>query len=185
MARVTQIFTVVVATDLAIDATNNKKVTSATHTFVAADVGKYVNVTAGTGFTVAANQIASVTGGAAIGTKSFGATSSTGGTFSIPNRIASSQTLGDRLFCQMKTAGTGLGYVLYSNSGSIPSKANDPGADGVSSDIVMELPSAGTTYPGGTYSDPQPGGGNFEDMSAYWVDGTVNGDKIRVTYNKR
>ena len=185
MARVTQIFTVVAASDLAIDATNNKKATSATHTFVAADVGKYVNVTAGTGFTVAANQIASVVGGAAIGVNSFGTLSSTGGVFTIPNRIASSQTLGDRLFVQMKTAGTGLGYVLCSNSGGIPSKANDPGSDGVSSDIVMELAPAGTTYPGGSYSDPQPGGGNFEDMAAYWVDGAVNGDKIRATYNKR
>ena len=185
MARVTQIFTVVAASDLAIDATNNKKATSATHTFVAADVGKYVNVTAGTGFTVAANQIASVVGGAAIGVNSFGTLSSTGGVFTIPNRIASSQTLGDRLFVQMKTAGTGLGYVLCSNSGGIPSKANDPGSDGVSSDIVAELPPAGTTYPGGTYSDPQPGGGNFEDMAAYWVEGAVNGDKVRVSYNKR
>ena len=185
MARVTQIFTVVVATDLVIDATNNKKVTSSTHTFAAADVGKYVNVTAGTGFTVAANKIVSVTGGAAIGTNSFGTTSSTGGTFTIPNQIASTQTLGDRMFVQMVTAGSGIGYVLYSNTGGIPSKANNPGADGVSSDIVMELAPAGTTYPGGTYSDPQVGGGNFEDMAAYWVDGTVNGDKIRVTYNKR
>jgi hypothetical protein len=179
MARVNQIFTVVVATDLVIDGSNNKKVTSSTHTFVAGDVGKYISVTAGTGFTVAANLIASVTGGAAIGTNSFGTLGSTGGTFSIPQRLASTQTLGDRLFIQMKTNGSGLGYVLYSDSGAIPpSKAND-------ADVVAELALATSTAPGGAYSDAQPGGGNFMDMSAYWVDGAVNGDKIRASYNVR
>ena len=178
MARVNQIVTIVVATDLAIDGTNNKKVTSSTYSFATGDVGKWINVTAGTGFTVAANQIASVVGGAAFGTNSFGTTSSTGGTFSMPARLASVQTLADRVFIQMATGGTGRGFVLYSNSGGIPSKATD-------ADIVMEMAAASSTSPGGGYGDMQPGGGNFIDMSAYWVDGSVNGDKIRASYNVR
>ena len=179
MARVNQIFTVVVATDLVIDGSNNKKVTSGTHTFVAGDVGKYISVTAGTGFTVAANPIVSISSGAAVCSNSFGTLGSTGGTFSMPQRLATSQTLADRIFVQMKTGGTGLGYVLYSDTGAVPpSKATD-------ADIVAELGVASATGPGGSYSDVQPGGGNCIDVYGYWVDGAVNGDKIRVSYNAR
>lgn len=66
-------------TDLVIDASNDLKVTSAGHSFVSGDVGKYVVVVGGTSFTVGAYKIASVTGGAAILASSPGATSLTGG----------------------------------------------------------------------------------------------------------
>ena len=96
----------------------------------------------------------------------------------MPHQIASVQTMADRLSVQMKTGGSGIGYVLCSNTGSVPSKAND-------ADIVVELPPAGATYPGGTYSDVQPGGGNAIDVSAYWLDGAHAGDLIRVSYHRR
>lgn len=51
--------------DLTIDATNNKVVTSATHNFVAGDAGKYINVTAGTGWRVGWYRIASASANAA------------------------------------------------------------------------------------------------------------------------
>jgi hypothetical protein len=173
MARVNQIFTVVVATDLVIDGSNNKKVTSGTHTFVAGDVGKYIVVTAGTGFTVAANLIVSISSGAAVCANSFGTLGSTGGTFSIPQRLASQQTLADRLYVQM-ASGSGSAYVLSSNTGAIPPSKGTP------ADVVSE-----TVAASGWYSDATPGGGNFIDIGAYWVDGTVNGDTIRASYNQR
>jgi len=66
-------------TDLAIDGTNDLKVTSVSHSFVSGDVGSWVVVVSGTGFTPAAYQIASVSSGAAILASSPGATSTTGG----------------------------------------------------------------------------------------------------------
>lgn len=69
----------VTETDLVIDASNDLKVTSAGHSFVSGDVGKYVVVTGGTSFTVGAYKIASVNAGAAILESSPGATSLTGG----------------------------------------------------------------------------------------------------------
>jgi len=51
--------------DLTIDATNNKVITSATHNFVAGDAGKYINVTAGTGWIVGWYRIASAAANAA------------------------------------------------------------------------------------------------------------------------
>ncbi|MGA3099685.1 MAG: hypothetical protein ABSF25_24785 [Bryobacteraceae bacterium] len=95
-----------------------------------------------------------------------------------PHQIALAQTLADRLSVQMKTGGSGIGYLLCSNTGGIPSKAND-------ADIVVELAAATATAPGGAYQDYQPGGGNAIDMSAYWVDGAYAGDQIRVSYNRR
>ena len=128
---------------------------------------------------MAANPIVSISSGAAVCSNSFGTLGSTGGTFSMPQRLATSQTLADRIFVQMKTGGTGLGYVLYSDTGAVPpSKATD-------ADIVAELGVASATGPGGSYSDVQPGGGNCIDVYGYWVDGAVNGDKIRVSYNAR
>ena len=56
--------TVNAATDLTIDATSNVKVTAG-HSFVSGDVMKFINVTAGTGWTAGWYQIISAAGGAA------------------------------------------------------------------------------------------------------------------------
>jgi len=67
-------------TDLVIDGSLNTKVTSASYTFVAGDVGKLLIVTGGTGFTVGVYYVASVAAGAATLSAAVGTVSSTGGT---------------------------------------------------------------------------------------------------------
>jgi hypothetical protein len=69
--------------DLAVDAISNIKVTSASWTFVAADVGGLVQVTAGAGWTVGSYRIVSVAAGAATLDKSPAAVGVTGGSASI------------------------------------------------------------------------------------------------------
>lgn len=66
-------------TDLAIDATDNTKVTSASHNFVTADLGSVIKIYSGTGFTVGNYQILRVASNAAFLSSSPGTTSSTGG----------------------------------------------------------------------------------------------------------
>jgi hypothetical protein len=66
-------------TDLATDASNDEKVTSASYNFESGDVGKWVVITAGTGWTVGAYRITSVASDAAILASSPGAVSITGG----------------------------------------------------------------------------------------------------------
>jgi hypothetical protein len=76
-------------TDLVVDATTNTKVTSATHSFVAADVGNIIHITAGTGWTVDFYQIMSVASGAATLDRSPAATSTTGGTYAVGGALGS------------------------------------------------------------------------------------------------
>ena len=68
-------------TDLTVNAVTNTIVTSATHNFVAADVGNTINITAGTGFTIGIYEIVSVASNSATLDRSPGATSITGGTW--------------------------------------------------------------------------------------------------------
>jgi hypothetical protein len=75
-------------TNLAVDATTNTKVTSASHSFVAADVGNLINISAGTGFTTGVYQIVSVSSGAANLDRSPAATSTTGGTWAMGGALA-------------------------------------------------------------------------------------------------
>ena len=70
-------------TDLVVNGSNNLEVTSVGHSFVSGDVGKYVVVTAGTGWTPGAYKIASVSSGAAILATSPAAVSTTGGTYHL------------------------------------------------------------------------------------------------------
>lgn len=76
-------------TDLVIDGALNTKVTSATHTFDAADVGNLIAVSAGTGFTVGHYEILSVAAGAATLDRAVGTVGSTGGTFAVGGAFAS------------------------------------------------------------------------------------------------
>src|SRR6476661_4844198 len=76
-------------TNLAIDAATNTKVTSATHNFVAADVGNLLQITAGAGFTTGFYQIVSVASNAATLDRSAGTLGSTGGTFAVGGALAS------------------------------------------------------------------------------------------------
>ncbi len=66
-------------TDLVIDGALNTKVSSAARPLTAADVGKYLNVTGGTGFTEQRVKILSVLAGVATCDKALGTVGSTGG----------------------------------------------------------------------------------------------------------
>lgn len=79
-------------TDLAVDATTNTIVTSAGYVFTAADAGRWINITAGTGFTIGYYQILSVDGSnKATLNASPAATSTTGGSFTIYKGLDYSQ----------------------------------------------------------------------------------------------
>ena len=72
------------AADLTIDTSNNLLVTSATHSFVSADVGARLQVTAGTGWTAGNYQITGVSGGAAtLKTSPSAAGNSNKGTYTL------------------------------------------------------------------------------------------------------
>ena len=70
-------------TDLVVDGTSSKKVTSAGYTFVAADVDGILAVTTGAGWTIQDYRILSVAAGAATLDRSPAAISTTGGTYSL------------------------------------------------------------------------------------------------------
>ena len=76
-------------TDLVVDSVTNTKVTSASHSFVSADVGNVLRVTSGTGWTVGFYQIVSVASGAATLDRSPAATSTTGGSYCVGGAFAS------------------------------------------------------------------------------------------------
>jgi len=76
-------FALVKATDLVVDASNNAKVTSASHTFIAGDVGKHVIVIAGTGWTPGDYTILSVATGAAVLSSSPAAVGTTTGIWAL------------------------------------------------------------------------------------------------------
>lgn len=71
------------ASNLVVDASNNSQVTSASYSFTSADVGRWVQVTAGAGWTVGYYKITSVVGSAAILNLSPAPVTTTGGQFSI------------------------------------------------------------------------------------------------------
>jgi hypothetical protein len=76
-------------TNLVIDAASAAKVTSATHTFVAADLGNHLAITAGSGFTTGIYEIVSVAAGAATLDRSAGTQGSTGGPWALGGALAS------------------------------------------------------------------------------------------------
>jgi hypothetical protein len=75
--------------DLVIDGANAAKVTSASYTFVAGDVGNFLNVPAGyTGFTAGRYSISSVAGGAATLSANVGTLGQTGGVATYDQPLA-------------------------------------------------------------------------------------------------
>jgi hypothetical protein len=74
-------------TDLVIDGALNTKVTSASHNFVASDVGRMLRVDSGTGFTAGTYRIVSVALNAATLDRAVGTAGSTGGSFHVPTTI--------------------------------------------------------------------------------------------------
>lgn len=90
--------------DLAIDSSNAKKVTSSSHSFVTGDVGLPLTIVSGTGFTAGTYTIASVTGGAAILSAAAGSTSSTSGVYTVGNGLS--------LFALPATIAVGTSYSV-------------------------------------------------------------------------
>lgn len=78
-------------TNLATTATSTV-VTSATHTFAAADVGNCIHVTAGTGWTVGFYEIVSVASGQATLDRAPAAASTSGGTWAVGGALATPQS---------------------------------------------------------------------------------------------
>lgn len=73
--------------DLAIDAANNLLVTSAARPFLPGDVGAYLNVTSGAGFTVQLVTIVAVNGTTATCSAAMGVVGSTGGVATMTRRL--------------------------------------------------------------------------------------------------
>ena len=87
-------------------------------------------------------------------------------------------TMANRVFIQMATGGTGLGYVMAGiGGGRTPATTN-------ANDVSGELSPATATAPGGYWADP-PGAIEFSqapaiDLTTIWVDGTA-ADPVRVS----
>jgi len=96
-------------TDLMVDAADNKKVTSVTHTFAGYEVGTYLTVTAGSGWRVGTYLITAVSGGAASLDSSPAATSTTGGSAS---HKAACELAGDAVV--FTASGGSIGPFQYS-----------------------------------------------------------------------
>lgn len=90
------------------------------------------------------------------------------------------------LFIQMLPGGTGLGYVMdgiygvqaNGTSPRIPSAA-------VATDVSADLAPATASAPGGSYSDwySLPNGAAGIQVDKTWIDGSVPGDTIKVSYD--
>ena len=76
-------------TDLVVDGSDNTKVTSATHNFVAADVGNTIQIVNGGAWTGGVYEIVSVASNAAVLDRSPAATGSTSGTWKLGGAKAS------------------------------------------------------------------------------------------------
>lgn len=79
-------------TDLVIDASDAKKLTSAGHPFTSAEVGNLIQVTSGSGFTTGFYQIVSVAANVATCDRNVGTTSSTGGNAALGGALATVST---------------------------------------------------------------------------------------------
>lgn len=153
--------TVTAATDLAVDATLNTKVTSANHNFVAGDVGKYMNITAGTGWTTGYYRIISAAANAATLDRSPAATSTGSGTYDLYDGIdysdkgASPQVTIDNSTITATTAGAASNVITFSAAYTV--LATDVGmvvniASGTNITAGMYEITSVTTGAGGTWT---------------------------------
>lgn len=114
-------------TDLVVDAVDNKKVTSATHNFVAADVDRFLTVTGGVGWTFGFYRVDSVASNAATLVSSPAPVGTTGGSWILCDRYAvdtPSKLDIRRNPADLDTAPEGC---LYLNGGKVTPAHGDPG----------------------------------------------------------
>jgi hypothetical protein len=113
-------------TDLAIDALDTTKLTSAAHPFDSTSPGNVINISGGTGFTTGLYRVVSVSGSTATMDRSVGTASSTGGTgklggafLTISKATANMQVNGQIIYVK---AGTyQISSTISNPSGSTPS----------------------------------------------------------------
>ncbi len=106
--------------DLTVNASNAKVISSATYTFVSADVGGKLQITGGTGWTTGIYGIASVSGGAAILDSSPAATGTTGGIGTVnQGRIVYVAGFTDALYQCESVAGALQWVNITSGGGTI------------------------------------------------------------------
>lgn len=101
-------------------------------------------------------------------------------TAGTPIRVSGSKYLVNRLFVQSRATNTGLIYIMM----GVPT-ANACSASNTTQ-LTAELGPGSTTSPGQSFSDPQGANGNSpadaEDLGQMCIDGTVNGDRVLVSY---
>jgi hypothetical protein len=111
-------------TDLAIDSSDNTKVTSVARPFVTADAGNLLRINSGTGFTVGPRVIESVAGGAAFLDASAGTLGSTGGQAKLGGalqtlkRVVQDYVAGNKIWLRGGTHNVS-GTILFSTPGTI------------------------------------------------------------------
>ena len=98
--------------------TSPSTVTSASHSFVAADVGNIMHITAGTNWTTGFYQIVSVSAGAATLDRAVGTSATlSGGTYAVGGALATFQEAFNA--CQNSTSGgAGNGIVIWTQKGT-------------------------------------------------------------------
>jgi hypothetical protein len=79
----------------------------------------------------------------------------------------------------MLAGSTGIGYVLA----GVPAGITPVSDTGIYLAGQVSAPTG--SNPGGSYSDTVPSGDSPIDMSSVWLDGSVDGDKILISYNQR
>lgn len=95
-------------------------------------------------------------------------------------RITTDPVLATSILFQMRTGGTGRGYVLYAPQGVTCANG------GAGTTLVGEIAPASATAPGGSLSIPSntdPVGGIYP--RSFCVDGSNSGDGINVSWNVR
>lgn len=142
------------ATDLAVDATLNTKVTSGSYNFTSADVGKFINVTSGTGWTAGWYQILSTASNAATLDHSPAPVSTTSGTYNLYSGIDYSQQTGTQVTFNgstitATTAGTGATITITGYTTTI----NDVGN-------IVQI-TGGTNFTTGFYTITAQGTGTW------------------------
>jgi hypothetical protein len=186
--------------DLVINATNTK-VSSAANPFTSADVGNVVNVTGGTGFTVARYQVVSVASGLATMDRAVGTAGSTGGSGKLGGAMATPDAVnlvmasGNTAWVQTGTYNVTTSFQ-FNNSYAIIGYGSSHGDNGspptlnmtANSTPIVNTWSGGTTWlhnlilttSAGTKSDAIKGAGGLTIVSNCKITGFVNGVSLGI-----
>lgn len=88
---------------------------------------------------------------------------------------AADQLLCTKVFVQMRTGGSGQGYLIDGVAwGRVPATDTQP-------DYAVQLSAATAQNPGGAYADQDFREGGGIDVSKMWLDGAHTGDEVLVS----